>query len=44
MFKVLTERFDSLALAISCASEQDVLKGVVIHVVDYRGAVIWTSR
>lgn len=43
MFKVLDKQFDSLALALSYASEQATKLGVVIHIVDYRGTVLWTS-
>ena len=43
MYKVLTQRFDSLALAIAEASEQAEKLGVIVSVVDYRGAVLWTS-
>lgn len=44
MYKVLTKQFDSLALALSYASEQAICLGVVIHIVDYRGAVVWSSN
>lgn len=44
MYKVLTKQFDSLALALAYASEQAVRLGIIIHIVDYRGAVVWSSN